>query len=160
MTGAYIVRSAHHHELDKLVEISRKVLLESVYSHMDFDKDKSANYICGAILGQPGWFLRVIARVSDDEPVGGIACYNQVSIFGKDKIATDVTIMIDAGHRGKCVRQMLQIIREFREWAIADGAKLIKIGVSSGINIDKASAVFERMGFARIGAMHGHRVGV
>ncbi len=134
------------------------MLAESVYSHLKFDHEKCANWLCGAILEQEGWFLRVIAD-DDNNPVGGIVCRNEVALFSDDKVAYDVTIMIAAEHRGKCLRALLQIIRDYRDWAVADGAKLIKLGVSSGINIDKASVFMERMGFPRIGAMHGMRIG-
>lgn len=155
----YTARKAHGYEIDKITERCRLVLQESVYSHLNFDHEKCANWLCGAVLEQPGWFMRVIAD-EQDEVIGGMVCINETSLFGSDKVAYDVTIMVAAEHRGKCLRPLLQIMREYKEWAIADGAKLVKIGVSSGINIDKASKFFERLGFARIGAMHGIRIGV
>lgn len=156
----YHVREARGEEVFKLVEISRKVLLESpTYKHLAFDPAKSANYLMGAILKQPGWFLRIIARNDSSEPVGGMCCTCHESIFGPDKIAYDITVMVEAEHRGRCVRQLMQIVREYKDWAVKDGAKLIKVGVSSSMNMDKASAFFEHLGFARIGAMHGLIVG-
>ncbi len=155
----YTVRRAQGYDIDKVTEKCRVVLSESVYSHLDFDHEKCANWLCGVILEQPGWFMRVIVD-EDDEVVGGIVCRNETTLFGKDSVAYDVTIMVAAEHRGKCLRPLLQIIREYRDWAERDGAKLIKMGVSSGINIDKASVFMERMGFPRIGAMHGMRIGV
>lgn len=155
----YKVRDAVDKEVFRLVEISEKVLQESTYAHMTFDKEKSANYLYGAIVKQPGWFLRVIADDSD-KLVGGILCVCETSLFGPDKLAYDITIMVDEEYRGKCLPQLIQIISEYKDWAIAEGAKLIKLGVSSGINIDKASAFFERLGFERIGSMHGFKVGV
>lgn len=156
----YYVRDARHDEITRLVTLSEKVMQESTYAHMHFDHDKVGNYIVGAILKQPGWFLRVIAEHESDDAVGGLICLTEISIFGRDKMAYDVTIMIDEEHRGKCLKQLIQMVHEYRDWAIKEGAKVIKFGVSSGINIDKASVFFERMGFARIGAMHGVRVGV
>ena len=141
-----------------MTEACRVVLQESVYAHLHFDHDKCANWLVGAILEQPGWFMRVIAD-ENDEPIGGIVCVTETTLFGNDKVAYDVTIMVSKEHRGKCLRPLMNIIREYRDWAIADGAKLIKLGVSSGINIDKASVFMERMGFPRIGAMHGMRIG-
>lgn len=155
----YTVRDAVDREVFKLVKISERVLKESpVYTLTAFDKEKSANYIYGAIMKQPGWFLRVIANDAN-EPVGGLLCLCTDLIYGPDKVAYDITIMIDEEHRGKCLPQLVQIVNEYKEWALEQGAKIIKFGVSSGINIDHASVFFERMGFARIGAMHGIIVG-
>lgn len=155
----YVVRDAKDMEVFQLVDISRAVLAESpTYKDMIFDAEKSANYIYGAIMKHDGWFLRVIAD-ENDRIVGGLLGCLETTVFGPDKIAYDVTVMMEAEHRGRCVKQLVQIVEEFKQWGINSGAKLIKVGVSSGINIDKASMFFEHMGFERIGAMHGYNVG-
>ena len=146
-------------EVYRITEICRLVLLESpTYAHMAFDKEKSANCVHGAIVGLPNWFLRVIADESNNV-VGGLLCYCEPSLWGPDKLAYDVTLMVDEEHRGRCLPELLQIIREYKEWAIKEGARIIKMGVSSAINIDKADTFFHINGFERIGAMYGLRVG-
>ena len=155
----YTVRDAKDIEVFKLVEISEAVLKESpTYTHLAFDKEKSANYIYSAIMKHDGWFLRVIAD-ENNEIVGGLLGCMETTVFGPDKIAYDVTVMMEIEHRGRCVRQLVQVVQEFKQWGIDNGAKLIKLGVSSGINIEKASMFFEHMGFERIGALHGYKVG-
>lgn len=151
----YIVRDALEIEVFQLTEISERVIKETpTYSHMAFDKEKTANYIYGAIAKQDGWFLRVIAEKATGRLVGGILCYCETTLFGPDKRSYDVTIMIDAEHRGKCIKQLVQIIDEYKIWAKKEGSKLIQMGVSSGICVDSASNFFEKMGFAKIGAIH------
>lgn len=156
--GQYSIRDAHNHEVYRLVEIVESVLLESVYSHLAFDKEKAAHLVMDGILKRSGTFLRVIVD-SDDKIVGGMMCVCETSAFGPDKMAYDITIMMDAEARGRCVVQLVKLVDEYKAWAIKEGAKIIKMGVSSGINIDKASAFFERLGFERVGAMHSMRVG-
>lgn len=155
----YTVRDAVAMDLDKLVAISRRVLAEApTYTFTTFDENKCANYICGAILKQPGWFLRVIADENDDA-VGGLICYCEPFIYSGDKIAYDVTLMIDAEHRGKCLAQLIQLIDEYKAWALAEGAKVIKFGISSGISVAKGARFLERLGFRHIGSMHAIVVG-
>lgn len=157
---SYTVRDAHGYEVDKLAAIAGRVLAEApTYTRLAFDQDKTANYIAGAILKQDGWFIRVIAD-ENDEPVGGLIGVCETSLFGPDKIAFDVTMMIDKSHRGKCIRQFIQCCEDFRAWGIESGAKIVKLGVSSGIKIDSIANVLERLGFVRIGGMHAHIVGV
>lgn len=152
----YRVRDAIDHEVYKMVEISEIILAESpTYTLMTFDKEKSANYLYGAIVKQPGWFLRVIADESN-EIVGGMLCYCETSLFGPDKLAYDVTIMIQKEYRGRCLPQIIQIVDEYKKWALNEGAKVIKIGVSSGLNIDKADKFFQMLGFDKIGGMYGY----
>lgn len=158
---SYIVRDAHGYEIDKIVEKSRVVLMEMpTYRGMTFDHEKTANYICGAILKQPGWFIRVIAERETDEPVGAIVGVCETSFFGPDKVAYDVTFMIEEAHRGRCVAQLVKMIHDFREWATANGAKVVKIGVSSGLNIGKAADFLNRIGFTQVGSMHAYISGV
>lgn len=154
----YYVRDAEEMEVFGLVEASHEVLRESVYGHMDLNKEKTANFLMDGILKRPNTFFRCISD-KNGELVGGMMCVCDTSLFGADKIAYDVTIMVKKEHRGKCLPQLIQIIREYKDWATAEGAKMIKIGVSSGINIDKASSFFERLGFDRVGSMHSARVG-
>jgi hypothetical protein len=155
----YTVRDAKDSEVFELVDISKLVLAESpTYANMTFDAEKSANYIYGAIAKHDGWFLRVIAD-ENNRIVGGLLGCMETTVFGPDKIAYDVTIMMETAHRGRCVKQLIQVIQEFKQWGIDNGAKLIKLGVSSGINIEKASMFFEHMGFGCIGAIHSFKVG-
>lgn len=159
--ASYVVRDAHGYEVDKLTAIVGRVLAEApTYTRLTFDHEKTANFIAGAILKQDGWFIRVIATADTDEPVGGLCGVNEVTAFGPDKVAYDLTMMIDKEHRGRCTWAFIQCCEDFRTWAIANGAKIVKLGVSSGIKIDSISNVLERLGFVRIGAMHAHIVGV
>lgn len=159
--ASYIVRDALGYEVDKLAAIAGRVLAEApTYTRLTFDHEKTANYLAGAIAKKEGWYIRVIAKADDDEPVGGIIGVCEETLFGHDKIAYDVTMMIDAAHRGRCTRAFIQCCEDFREWAIKNNAKIVKLGVSSGIKIDSISNVLERLGFIRIGAMHAHIVGV
>ncbi len=157
---SFIVRDPHRYEVDKLAAIAGRGLAEApTYERLAFNHDKTANYMAGAILKQAGWFLRVIAVKETDEPVGGIIGILEETLFGPDKIAVDVAMLIDKPYRGKCIREFIQCCDDFRDWGIANGAKVVKLGVSSGIKIDSISNFLERIGYARIGSMHAYIVG-
>lgn len=155
----YSVRDALDKEVFTLTDISERILKESpTYAHFTFSKEKTANYLYSAIMKHDGWFLRVIVDESD-QIVGGLICYCEPLVFTDEKIAYDITIMVEKEHRGRCLPQLVQVIDEYKEWAVMQGAKLVKLGVSSGISIDSAAKFFERLGFERIGSMHGFKVG-
>lgn len=155
----YSIREAREEEVFHIADICEAVLKEApTYTALTFDKDKASNLIYGAIMKQQGWWLRVIANDADTI-VGGLCCYCGESDFGPDKIAYDITIMVDEEYRGKCLKELIQLVDAYKTWALAEGAKVIKMGVSSGINIDKASTFFASLGFKRIGAMHGYILG-
>jgi len=153
----YKIREPYKHfsDLQRMVVIVRAVLEESpTYKHMQFDEKKTMNFLYDAMHGRPGFFIRVIVD-ENDVIVGGIICLCEELITSTDKVAYDLTIMMDKEHRGHCITHLVEIIRLYKVWAVAQGAKVVKMGVSSGLNIDKASHFLEKLGFARIGAMHG-----
>jgi GNAT superfamily N-acetyltransferase len=151
----YRIRDAVDTETFALADICEAVLKESpTYTHMIFDRMKCANTIYSCIMRQNGNWAKIIVD-ENDRPVGGLGAWCGESDFGPDKVAHDITIMLDEEIRGRCLKEVIQLVEEYKNWATQNGAKVIKMGVSSGINIDKASKFFETLGFKRIGAMHG-----
>lgn len=154
----YEVRDPRGSELDAIVALGEQVGQETIYSHLSYDKDKAANVIAGAILKQKGWFIKVI--VEDDKIVGGLLCWCGEETFTQDKIARDITIMLKKEHRGKCLQALVTMVEEYKKWAEEEGAKLIVLGASSGINTAGASRLFTKMGFKLTGVLHTISVGV
>lgn len=150
---SYIVRDAREEEVDEITTIIGEILGETIYSALTFDHDMCANMVMGAILKQSGWFLRLVADEQSDKAVGGLLGWCGQFITSKDKIAHDVAMMIQLQHRGRCIRQFLQVVDEYKTWAHNDGAKIVKIGVSSGLKIDAFVELFERVGWKRTGAI-------
>lgn len=149
----YVVRDAHFEEVDDCAKIVGEVWSETIYATCAFDLDKCANMMMGGILKQDGWFLRVIADEVSGKPVGGLLGFCGLLHCSSDKVAYDVAMMVQMQHRGRCIRQFLQIVDEYKTWARADGAKIVKIGVSSGIKVDAFVDLFERAGWKRTGAI-------
>lgn len=154
----YIVRDAkkHYQELVQIADVVERVLKEApTYTNMSFNRKRTMSFTVDAMT-RPELFIKVIAREEDDVVVGGIICRIEQLVTSDDKQAYDVTIMLDAEHRGRCLKQVVELINAYKTWALKQGAKIIKLGVSSGINIDGAATFFERQGFAQIGSMHAY----
>lgn len=149
----YVVRDAHVEEVDEIAAIVGEVWNETIYAPLSFDHNMCANMMMGAILKQSGWFLRIIADRQSGKAVGGLLAWCGLLHCSHDKVAHDVAMMIQLQHRGRCVRQFLQLVEEYKMWALADGAKIVKIGVSSGLKIDAFVELFERVGWKRTGAI-------
>lgn len=156
----YLVRDALEIEVYQLVDLAEAVLKEApTYTHMEVQKEKCAFFFMKGINKEEQWFLRVICEKDGGAVVGFILAICEPSIFGPDKIAYDVTIMVDEAHRGRCIKQVVQLVYEYKEWALKKGAKVIKMGVSSLINIEKAELFFDKLGFTKIGSQHAIIVG-
>lgn len=156
---SYTVRDAHGYEVDKLASLVHRVWDESIYAPLTFDHGKTANLLVEGILHRPGWYLKVIEHCDSGEPVGGLLGRLEVIATSPDSVAYDISMMIDKDHRGKCIKQFIELMHDFAEWGKNNGAKIIKVGVSSGIKVDSASAFLERLGFKRAGSMHSMIVG-
>lgn len=157
--ASYIVRYARPVEVDEIAAIVGRVWDESIYAPLTFDHEKTANLLVEGILCRPGWFLKVIAEKETNKVVGGLLGRIETILTSPDKVAYDVSMMIDKDHRGKCIKQFISLLDEFALWGAANDAKIIKVGVSSGIKVDSASTFLERLGFKRAGSMHSMVVG-
>jgi len=154
----YKLRDArkNYAEIECLAGIAERVLKEApTYTHVSFNKKRTMSFIVDAMT-RKDMFLKVIAREEDDVAVGGIICFVEQIVTSDDLQAYDLTIMLDEEHRGRCLPQIIELVSDYKVWARKQGAKIIKLGVSSGINIDRAATFFERLGFSRIGSMHAY----
>lgn len=148
----YIVRKPLDIDIEKLTDLGERVHGETIYSHLAYDRDKVANLIAGAILEQPNWWMRVIAL--DRAIVGGMICVAEQALCSSDVITRDVTIMVDKQHRARCLKQLVEMVELYKAWSVEQGAKIIFLGASSGVNVDGASKLFTALGFDYTGVLH------
>lgn len=150
----YSVRAARMDELLHLVQLGHRMQQESpTFRNMDYDYMKVAEMGAAAIHDSDRLFLRVIVN-SDDVAVGMLLCELQDSYFGKDKVAMDRLLVLEPLHRGHCMRQIQQVIGEYKDWARSNGAKLVMLATTTGIESDKTKMLFEYLDFAQIGTVH------
>lgn len=151
MSG-YIVREARDIDIEKITDLGERVHSETIYAHIAYDRDKVANLVACGILKQPNWWLRVISL--DRDIVGGMLCIAEPALCSRDVITRDVTIMVDKAHRARCLKQLVEMVELYKAWSIQQGAKIIFLGASSGVNVDGASKLFTALGFDYTGVLH------
>jgi GNAT superfamily N-acetyltransferase len=146
----YSMREARTEEAVIVAEFAAMIHAESSYASMDFDPLKATTIASTCIREQHG-FCRLIVN---DQPVGVLMGFMAPSWFGHDQIAADVIFYIRPEHRGRCLRQVKQIVHEYRDWALQLGAKRIQLATSTHYDIDKTARLYEKLGFPRSGTSH------
>lgn len=71
--------------------------------------------------------------------------------FGPTRVASDLVTY--ARRPGDGVR----LVREFIRWAKARGCEEIEMGISGGINPERTSQLYEKLGMPKIGYLHAMR---
>ena len=111
------------------------------YSKLEFSAEKMANLFVNLIQREQS-FILVVER--DNILVGMICAIISEHFFSHDLIATDLLIFITPEHRGGALAKSL--INMYIAWAKENGAKLIQLGVSTGIHADRTTKLYESIG--------------
>lgn len=153
-TSEYTVRHARQDEVRYLVNMAARMHEESLFKGMDFDHEQMTHVLEAAVDRGPVLFLQIIEHVPTEVPVGALLACVQRSFFGKDMIATDLGLIVEREYRGRCGKQVKQLLENYRAWAKSCNAKRIYAGTTTGIEAEKTETVLELCGFHRIGTIH------
>lgn len=151
----YGVRDAKRSDVIDIVEMGERLHEESVFRCMSFDKERVARLVLLAVNGRDdNLFIKCVEDIETHRVVGGLFAWTQVSWFGPDRVANDVTLMVDAPHRDKCFSQLVKIVSMYKEWAISRKAKLIHLSTSTQIDAERTGKIYEALGFPKSGSIH------
>lgn len=84
-----------------------------------------------------------------DSVVGVMAGVVYQPAFSRDLMATDLALYVLPVYRGGIIA--IRLVAAFIAWAKQQGAKLISVGVTAGIDNDEAVKFYEIMGFKKTG---------
>jgi GNAT superfamily N-acetyltransferase len=77
--------------------------------------------------------------------VGLISSY----YFGKDLVANDLLLFVSQDRRGGIAAARL--IKEFEDWAFANGAKEIRPASSTGVKTEETRQLYNALGYDTVG---------
>lgn len=152
-TTVQVVRPVHRDEIPYMVSMGKRMHAESKFAHMDFNEEETTAFVT-KLLETPYAFFWVIVDQEQEVPIGMLIAAMQKSYFGKDFVANDFILMVEKEHRGSCGSALVSLIREYRQWAFKMGAKRVYLGTSTGIDAENTEALYQRVGFSKIGALY------
>lgn len=114
----------------------------------DFDYAKLTAHLT-YIVGSPDWGV-FCAIDSMGVPVGyiaGVACPTQA--WSSERHAVESCLYVHPASRG--TPAAIKLIRAFEEWAKAAGCTSVALSVGSGLDVDRVTSLYERLGYRRYG---------
>lgn len=122
---------------------------ESEYRSLDYAPEKCAA-LCRSIMANADTQLGLVA-VEGDEHFGMLGAYVTAAYFSDDLVSGDYLVYVRPEFRGTTA--FVRMVKRYIEWAKERGAQLIFLRTSTGIESDATAALYQRLGFARVGGV-------
>lgn len=148
------IRAATPGDCAEIIEMGERMHREGAYRFLPFDRDK-VRLRLEEYLEHPGRHCLFVAE-HRGALIGMLGGYLDDYVFCDELVAYDTVVFVEGRHRGSAAA--LRLVRAFRGWAIARGAREICLGISSGVNTDRVGKFYERLGLARVGAIYKQRL--
>jgi hypothetical protein len=142
-------------DISATLDLCRSMHAESGYSFLAFDEQKVASMINRYLTDSAAYFAYLASR-RDGKKVGIMAGYLGTYVFSNAKQAIDQIFFVLPEFRGS--RAALVLHREFRAWAIKQGARELSIGVSTGVGVERSGRFLKRLGMNEVGANFKERL--
>ena len=143
------VRPATLTDVDRLVELGELLHGMSSYARYSYDPAKVARLLSNVMTGGGVVF---VATDAEGNVVGGIAGAVTEHWFSSvDKHGFDLSFFMHPEHRHGMVA--LKLLRTFETWCAIKGATEIRIGITTGMNVESTTRLYEYCGFAQSGAL-------
>lgn len=137
------VRAATLDDLGVLVEMGRAMHRESPrYRSMQFDSEK-VRKLSANLIGSDTAAVFVAQAAS--EVVGMAAIVAGQRWFGPDFYLTDLVVYVRPEHRGNGA--FVRLVLAIEGWARLKGITQIDLGVSTGVDPERAVRAYERLGY-------------
>jgi GNAT superfamily N-acetyltransferase len=149
-----IIRAVQEADVLSVVELGARMHAESAYAFLPYDGEKVrrliATYLhntetqCGLVAEEGGVVVGMLG--------GYLADY----FFCDERAACDLVLFVDARYRGGAAA--LRLVRAFREWAAARGARELCLATSTQVRAERTGKFYERLGLAQVGGIFKQRL--
>ena len=134
-------------DAERMIALGAHMHAESVFASQPYLPDKLAAY-CRFWLSEPSAGVAILAE-DQQEVVGMMAGWCLEAFFNSERTARDMILYIRPDKRGGMTA--LRLVKEFETWAKEAGARSINIGISAGINNERATKFYKSLGDAQRG---------
>ncbi|EKN5124177.1 TPA: GNAT family N-acetyltransferase [Yersinia enterocolitica] len=148
-----MIRPATIDDIPVLVALGARMHRESRYVTFSFDEDKCAALAVSLINAEFGVVLVV---EESDQLVGWVAGGIGEQYFSHERMAFEYGVFITMEHRGGTAGYRL--VKAFIEWAKNHGARVINMGITTGVHEERTGELYQRLGLARTGSLYSLEV--
>lgn len=143
-----MIRQARTEDIPRMLELGAEMHAESRFSVLVYDSEKVAAMLSHLLATDQ--FIEVIEN--NGLLVGGFAGFVTDHWASKDLVSYDCGLFISPDHRGG--GDAARLIKRFREWAVSRGAKMVTLGVNTGVHPERTARLLESVGFEKIGYLY------
>lgn len=136
-------------DLTRCLQMAVDMHKASIFSALEYDKAKVIKLFLTADEhnGDPYFFW--VVRDPVIGAIGMMIGFARSHFCSEDTYSIDLLLWVDTPYRGTQSGEML--VTRYLEWAVELGVTLPMIGSSTGIDIDRTKAFYERCGFECVG---------
>lgn len=143
-----MIRTATLNDIKALVDLGLALHRESDHKRHRFMPSKVADKLAEIIQGGN---TVVFMAERNGEIIGGFAGGVTELWYSDSLIAFDYSLFIKQGKRHGITA--IRLLIAFQEWAKIMGAKEIHMGITTGINVESTSRLYESQGFHQVGPL-------
>lgn len=153
-TKGYTIRQGDTDDIPAMVALGREMHKESPrFKGMDYSDEKLMS-LGHSIADQGGMFIAEY----DGKIIGMMVGFVSEHFFGHDLMANDLAFYVDKEHRGGTIG--FRLLRKFEAWAKLNGAKVVTLGISTGIEAKRTGELYRRMDYIYNGEMFYKMTGI
>lgn len=148
-----IIRPPKFRELPLVVEMGRMMHAEGEFKFVPFDEDWSYFQARDALEKYHDGEAKIIAIAEHSDKticgflIGALAPY----IFSPARYASDLAVFVVPEKRGTSAA--VRMIKAFEDWAKMHNAVEFSFGVSTGVQIEKTHAFYNKLGYTHVGGV-------
>jgi GNAT superfamily N-acetyltransferase len=140
-----MIRPATLADVMRIVDIGESLHSESTYRGIPYSRDKVMGLMRSLIQG--GGVVFVAEK--GGEVVGGIAGGVTSHWFSDELTGFEYSFFVLPEHRHGLVA--MKLLLAMKAWCTAKGAKTLRIGITTGINVEGTARFYRHMGFRDAG---------
>ena len=140
-------REITNEDFPALCDLGQMMHEEGSYSHLKFSKARLLETF-KRYMNDPD---RIgIVAMQGDKPCGMIGGYVSKYYFSDELVAGDIAWFVVPEYRGS--RVGLHLLDAFEDWAKSKGVSELRIGISTGVNMEAFDRLMKKRGYSMVGA--------
>lgn len=131
-------------DVPALTALGEKMHNESDYKHLEYHPME----ILRSVNLAPDLYRCWVAE-EDNEIYGMLVAIKHPHMFCYGTCVTELILYVTPEKRGGLAAYRL--VKKLRQWADDEGAVEVSAGISTGVNVERTSALYQRLGFSEVG---------
>lgn len=144
-----MVRNMLAKDIDTVAAMYQELHVTSAYSKLRWNQRKALNFL-QVCVANPDIFA--VVTETKGRITGFMLAMVQEHWLADGAMASDLTLYVEPGKRGGIAA--VRLIKAYKCWAESKKVVYTNLGVSTGIEIERTGALYEKMGFGCVGSNH------